>query len=216
MKQLSPEWFAERCGKVTASRVADVMAKTKSGPAASRANYMAELIAERLTGQTAEAYTNAAMQWGSEHEQEARDAYSFYTEREVELTGFVPHPDIDGFGASPDGLVSTDGLIEVKCPNTATHLDTLTSRSIPEKYQIQMQAQMSCTGRQWNDFVSYDPRLPERLKLFVKRIPRDPVKIAEIEREVKAFLSELETKLQQLEQLEDITHAETNARTKTG
>lgn len=213
MKQLSPEWFAARRGKVTASRVADVMAKTKSGPAASRANYMAELIAERLTGQTAEAYTNAAMQWGSEHEQEARDAYSFYTGQEIEQAGFVPHPTIDGFGASPDGLVTTDGLLQIKCPNTATHLDTLTSNSIPEKYQIQMHAEMACTGRQWNDFVSFDPRLPERLKLFIKRLPRDPGTVAQIEREVQGFLAELETKLQQLE---DITHAETNTRAEAG
>lgn len=199
--QGSPEWFAERCGKVTASRVSDLMAKTKSSWGASRANYMAELIAERLTGQVAESYTNAAMQWGQEHEQQARDAYSFYTGQDVGQAGFVPHPTIDEFGASPDGIASEDGLVEVKCPNTATHIETLIAGKIPEKYQTQMQSQMSCTGHQWVDYVSFDPRLPERLRLFTKRLLRSPETIAEIERDVHDFLNELNQRIAALELL---------------
>ena len=198
MNQLSPEWFAERCGKVTASRVADLMARTKSGWGASRANYMAELIAERLTGQVAESYSNAAMQWGQEHEQQAKDAYSFYFEQEITPAGFVPHPTIRDFGASPDGLVGEDGLIEVKCPNTATHIDTLTADKVPEKYELQMQSQMACTGRQWVDFVSFDPRMPENLRLFCGRVNRDEERIREIEMEVERFLEALTFKIEEL------------------
>lgn len=202
MNQLSPEWFAERCGKVTASRVADLMARTKSGYAASRHNYMAELIAERLTGQTAESFTNAAMQWGQEHEQQARDAYSFYTGQDVEPAGFVPHPRIQNFGASPDGYVGEHGLIEIKCPNTATHIETLTIRTIPVKYLTQMQSQLACTGRQWVDFVSFDPRMPERLRLFKVKLSRSDSEITEIEEAVETFLKQLDEKLKQLEALD--------------
>jgi putative phage-type endonuclease len=197
MNQLSPEWFDERRGKVTASRVADLMAKTKSGYGASRANYLAELVAERLTGQTAESYTNAAMAWGQEHEQQARDAYEFYTGTTVEPAQFVLHPTIKDFGASPDGLIGEDGLLEVKCPNTATHIDTLIHGTV--KYETQMQSQMACTGRQYVDFVSFDPRLPEHLKVFTRRVPRSPEAISEIEREVVKFLEELNLKIGALE-----------------
>lgn len=200
-QQLSPEWFQERLGKVTASRVADLMARTKSGWAASRANYMADLIAERLTGQTTENYTNAAMQWGQDHEQEARDAYSFYTEQDIDPAGFVPHPTIEGFGCSPDGLIGTSGLIEIKCPMTKAHIETLTSGEIPSQYELQMQSQLACTGREWVDFVSFDPRLPERLKLFTKKLYRSEPIIEEIEKAVRQFLAELESKIAALEDL---------------
>lgn len=199
MNQLSPEWFAERCGRVTASRVADLMAKTKSGSAYSRANYMAQLIAERLTGQVAEGYASAAMQWGSEHEEQARAAYEFYTDQDIEQAGFVPHPTIDQFGASPDGLVGSDGLVEIKCPNTATHIETLIGRVIPTRYITQMSAQLSCTGRQWVDFISFDPRMPERLRMFKQRMYRSDEYILEIETEVKKFLEELYWKIEALE-----------------
>lgn len=145
--QGSPDWFAVRLGKVTASRVADVIAKTKTGPSASRANYMAELIAERLTGTTGERFQNAAMQWGSDQEDAARQSYAFEHDRDVETVGFVPHPTIAMTGASPDGLVGLDGLVEIKCPNTATHIETLIGGTIPGKYQTQMLWQMACTGR---------------------------------------------------------------------
>jgi len=196
--QGSPEWFAIRVGKVTASRVADVVAKTKTGWGASRANYMAELIAERLTGEAAEKFSNAAMAWGTEKEPDARAAYEFFTDSAVTEVGFASHPSIAMTGASPDGLVAEDGQVEIKCPNTATHLDTLLSQAVPSKYVTQMQWQMACTGRKWCDFVSYDPRLPETMSLFVKRVERDDKLIAELEKDVSGFLAELDDKLSKL------------------
>lgn len=199
MEQRSPEWFAARLGKVTASRVADVAARTKSGYGASRANYMAELICERLTGAQGERFTNAAMQWGTDQEPAAREAYSFVTLNDVDEVGFVPHPTIADSGASPDGLVGIEGLVEIKCPNTATHLDYLLTQDVPAKYLTQMQWQMACTKRKWCDFASFDPRLPAKLQLWVKRVHRDDERIAELEREVAAFLGELREKVAKLE-----------------
>jgi len=198
MEQQSAEWFAARIGKVTASRVADVVARTKTGYGASRANYLAELVAERLSGTRAEGFTNAAMQWGTDQEPEARLAYEFRNDASVELVGFVPHPSIDMSGASPDGLVGDDGLLEIKCPNTATHIETLLTGEIPGKYVVQMQWQMACTGRAWCDFASFDPRMPEQMRLFVKRVQRDDGHIAGLEEEVRTFLFELDTTVRQL------------------
>lgn len=199
--QGSPEWFALRCGKVTASRVADVVAKTKTGWGASRANYMAELIAERLTGNAAESYTNAAMQWGTDHEPDARAAYEFRRDAEVEQIGFVIHPAIDESGASPDGLVGTEGMVELKCPQTATHIETLLTGTIPGKYITQMQWQMACAGRNWCDFVSYDPRMPEAMRLYIRRIERDEKLIALLEKDVLEFLAEIRGKVADLTKL---------------
>jgi len=197
-EQGTPEWFAARLGKVTASRVADVIAKTKTGWGASRANYMAELIAERLTGVPAEKYTNGAMQWGTDTEPQARAAYSFYAETDVTEVGFIEHPRIPLTGASPDGLIGVDGLVECKCPNTATHLDTLLGGEIPAKYITQMQWQLACTEREWCDWVSYDPRLPGSMQLFVKRVHRDDAMIADLEKLVREFLAEIEIKVRAL------------------
>lgn len=196
--QGTAEWLAIRCGKVTASRVSDVVAKTKTGYGASRANYMAELIAERLTGSPAEKFISGPMAWGTEKEPEARALYEFLTDAEVNQVGFVPHPTIKDSGASPDGLVSDDGLVEIKCPNTATHIDTLLGQSIPAKYETQMQWQMACTGRQWCDFVSYDPRMPDSMRLFVCREKRNEAMIAELTEEVGKFLAELDEKVSSL------------------
>ena len=196
--QGSQEWFSARLGRVTASRVADVIAKTKTGPSASRTNYMAELIAERLTGTTGERFTNAAMAWGTDNEEPARELYGFMTGVEVETIGFVDHPTIAMTGASPDGLVGLHGLVEIKAPNTATHIETLISGTIPGKYQTQMLWQMACTGRAWCDFASYDPRLPADMRLFVKRLERDDQRIGDMEDEVSRFLSELAAKIDQL------------------
>jgi putative phage-type endonuclease len=196
--QGSPEWFAMRCGKVTASRVADVIAKTKTGWGASRANYAAELIAERLTGCTAPGFTNAAMQWGTETEPLARAAYEKRTGVTVEEIGFVDHPEIANSGASPDGLIGDDGMLEIKCPNTATHLDTLLSEMVPAKYVTQMMWQMACTGRAWCDFVSFDPRLPAEMSLFIRRVPRDVSMILDLEGDVSAFLREIDCKVEAL------------------
>ncbi|MCA0338956.1 MAG: YqaJ viral recombinase family protein [Proteobacteria bacterium] len=200
--QGSPEWHALRCGKVTASRVADVIAQTSKGWGASRANYAAELIAERLTGVSADGFTNAAMQWGTDQEPNARMAYEFMHDVTVEQIAFVVHPSIPDAGASPDGLVGESGMVEIKCPNTATHIDTLIKQTIPSKYITQMMWQMACTGRKWCDFVSYAPRLPESMQLFVKRVERDNSTIENLEREVVAFLmEEVETKVDALRRL---------------
>lgn len=198
LTQGTESWLAARLGKVTASRVADVIAKTKTGCGASRANYAAELVAERLTGASAERYTNAAMIWGTEKEPDARAAYEFYTGETVELIGFVNHPTIRNAGASPDGRVAADGLVEIKCPNTATHIETLLGGAVPSKYITQMQWQMACEGRAWCDFVSFDPRLPESMSLFVKRIARDEAMISMLEKEVAAFLREIDDTVAQL------------------
>ena len=205
MEQRTEEWFAARLGKVTASRVADVVAKTKTGYGASRANYMAELICERLTGRKGEGFTNAAMEWGTEQEPNARAAYEARTGLLVTEVGFATHPSIKASGASPDGMVKDaealrDGLIEIKCPNTATHLDLWLTKVIPQKYITQMQWQMACTGAWWCDFVSYDPRLPEHLQLFIKNVPRDGAAIATLETEVMAFLVELDQKVATLQE----------------
>jgi putative phage-type endonuclease len=198
--QRTDAWYQARLAKVTASRVADVIAKTKSGYSASRENYMADLIVERLTGQKASSFSNAHMEWGTEQEPHARAAYSAVTGELVEEVGFIDHPRIANAGASPDGLVG-DGLVEIKCPATATHLDTLLAGTVPSKYIAQMQWQMACTERKWCDFVSFDPRLPDHLRLFVKRVQRDDEYIKMLEGEVTLFLSELEEKLTKLQEL---------------
>ena len=199
--QRTPEWFAARLGKVTASRVADVIAKTKTGYSASRENYMAQLVVERMTNTQAESFTNAAMQWGNDQEPFARAAYEIKQGVMVEETGLVDHPTIPMAGASPDGLVGEDGLVEIKCPNTATHIDTLLTQTVPAKYITQMQFQMACTGRQWCDFVSFDPRMPAKAQIFVKRVLRDDVFIREVESEIKKFLAEVSAKVIQLNNL---------------
>lgn len=196
--QGSDEWLNARVGKITASRIADLMAKTKTGWGASRANYAAELLCERLTGNRGERFTNAAMQWGTDQEPFARQAYSERFGVDVYEVGFIDHPELPMSGASPDGFVGEAGLVEIKCPMTATHLDTLLRGSVPEKYMLQMQFQMACAGREWCDFVSFDPRLPEAMQLFVERVPRNPGLIVEIEAEVSAFHAEIEAKIADL------------------
>jgi putative phage-type endonuclease len=201
MEQRSPEWYSARLGRVTASRVADIIAKTKSGYSTSRANYMAELVCERLTGKQGDFYQNAAMVWGTETEPMARSAYEAHSGNLVTETGLVLHPSIADAGASPDGLIDEDGLVEIKCPNTSTHIDTLLDEKVPSKYVTQIMWQMACTERKWCDFVSFDPRMPEHMQIFVKRIERDDDMIVELEREVEKFLVELEYKITTLDQL---------------
>lgn len=189
--QGSPEWLALRAGKVTASRVADVIAKTKTGVSASRAKYAGDLIAERLTGKPAERFTNGAMAWGTEQEPNARKAYEFYRDTDVTEVAFVVHPTIGDSGASPDGLVGDDGLIEIKCPETHTHIKTLRGKTVPGDYVTQIMWQLACTGRKWCDFVSFDPRMPGSMQFFCQRVQRDDAMIADLEREVVAFLNEV-------------------------
>lgn len=198
MEQRSPEWHAHRVGRVTASRIADVMAQTKTGPSAARKNYMADLIAERLTGERREGFSNSAMQWGTETEPQARAMYEFVTDLTVAEVGFIDHPAIAMAGCSPDGLIGTDGMIEIKCPNTATHLETLLTGNIEGKYLKQMQFQMACADREWCDFVSFDPRLPSELQLWVHRVPRNAETVAEIEEAVASFIAEMEGMLAEL------------------
>ena len=200
-EQRTPEWFAERLGKITASRIADVVGKTKSGSyGAARKNYMAELLCQRLAGQQEEKFTSAAMQHGTDTEPAARAMYILETGTDVTETGFIPHPTIAMSGASPDGLAGEDGLIEIKCPNTATHLEFLQSRKPKHEYLLQMQWQMACTGRQWCDFISYDDRLPEKLAYRCIRIQRDDTLVAELEEEAIKFLTELDETVRQLKE----------------
>lgn len=195
MEQRSSEWFAARLGCVTASRVKDVMASGKGGaPSASRKNYMMELLCERLTGRQGgmDLSRNAAVQRGVELEPFACMAYEADKGLIVVETGLVMHPSISRFGASPDGLVDDDGVLEIKCPNTATHIATMQSERHDPAYEWQMLAQMACTNRDWADFVSYDDRLPESLQYVCHRYERDFKRCREMEAEIKAFLEELD------------------------
>ena len=195
IEQGTEAWLQLRLGKVTASRVADIMAKTKTGVSASRGNYLIELALQRVTGNIEPMYTNDAMAWGTATEPQARVDYEVKTGNFVDQIAFVEHPTIEWFGCSPDGLVGNDGLIEIKCPNSATHWATIKDGKPPNKYVIQMQTQMACTNRKWCDFVSFDPRMPERSQLFICRVERDQTMIDEIEAEIKKFLSEVESEV---------------------
>ena len=198
IKQGTEEWHQIRLGKVTASRVSDVMSKIKSGESAGRKNYKMDLVVERLTNTPTSSFTNAAMAWGTETEPLARMAYEVHSGNFVETVAFIQHPSIEWFGCSPDGLIGSEGNLEIKCPNTSTHIDYLLAGVPPAKYVPQMQTQMACTGRLWTDFVSYDPRLPPELQLFVVRLDRDEAYIQQIEEEVKQFLDEVEQIYSQL------------------
>lgn len=190
--QGSPEWLAARLGKVTASRVADVLAKTKTGYSMSRENYAVELALERITGTRQEFFVNDAMKWGTEQEPLARAAYESFTGEIVDEVGLIDHPIMPMCAASPDGTIGTKGLLEIKNPNSATHLKTIMSNKPDGKYITQMAWQMACTGREWCDFVSYDSRMPDHAKLFIFRYNRDDKYIAEIEKEVKIFLQSVD------------------------
>jgi len=199
VEQRSAEWLAMRVGCVTGSRMSDVMAKLKrkEGEAQSRQDYKAQIVCEILTGRAAEHYVSPAMEWGMENEIFARNAYEVAV-GDIEPVGFALHSAIKRFGASPDGLVGTDGLVEFKCPNTSTHIDYVLTGVVPAEYQWQMLAEMACSERQWCDFVSYDPRLPKRLQLFVRRFERDDSRIAEMEAEVEKFLAEVDEQIAKL------------------
>lgn len=197
IEQGTDEWRQLRCGKLGASQVHMAIARTKSGWSASRENIMAQIIVERMTGIPTESFTSSAMEWGTLTEPQARAAYSFARDVEVQLASFVPHPRIAGTGASPDGLVGERGLLEIKAPNTATHIETLLSGVIDGRYMTQMRWQMACTGREWVDFVSFDPRLPG-LELWVKRVDRQENEISLLEEMVEEFLFDLESKMAKL------------------
>lgn len=190
MEQGTEEWKLARLGKVTASRVS--AARAKKGTAA-RADYIADIITERLTGSPIESYTNAYMEWGTANEPLARAAYEIKTGVWVEQVAIVNHPRIHSFAASPDGLIGEDGLLEIKCPKTSTHLSWMMKGEVPTDHKHQMLAQLACTGRKWVDFVSFDPRLPERLQLFIVRFKPEPKDIDDLEADVMTFLSEVDT-----------------------
>lgn len=193
VEQGSAEWLQMRIGCVTGSRMSDVMAKLKrkEGEAQCRQDYKSEIVCEALTGRAADHYVSPAMEWGMENEIFARNAYEVEVGT-IEPVGFALHATIKRFGASPDGLVGHSGLVEFKCANTATHIDYIIKGVVPAEYHWQMLAEMACSERDWCDFVSYDPRLPKRLQLFVRRFERDDARIAEMEVEVEKFLAEVD------------------------
>lgn len=200
MEQRTPEWYAARCGKVTASRVADVVTRLKGGGwGAPRAKYMDQIVAERLSGKPQDMRNVRSMTERAEMEPDARVAYEFYTDRAIELVGFVPHPTIENAGASPDGYVDEDGGVEIKCLDAATHKKLLLGDDAPMlDYQEQMDFQMACTGAKWVDFVAYCPIMPEELKLIVKRVDRNDERIAKLESSVIQFLAEVDTQVRQI------------------
>lgn len=194
IQQGTPEWFAQRLGKATASRIKDIVAKTKTGYSTSRDKYLTQLLLERLTGTVAESYSDAAMAWGNDTEPFARAAYEAQKGVMVDQVSFINHPTIEMAGASPDGLVGDDGLVEIKCPMSHTHLESLLG-GLDDQYKVQVQWQMACTGRKWTDLCSFDPRFPAELQLVIKRFERDDAFIATLEEEVIKFLAELDDKL---------------------
>jgi putative phage-type endonuclease len=195
VEQGSEAWFALRCGKVTASRIVDVMAKPRVAGEGMRVNYMAQIILERFTGKPMKTYQNATMEEGNQWEPKARAAYAFMTSLTVEKVPFVDHPDIAMSGASPDGLVGKDGVLEIKSPYAATHFDTLVSGDVPVKYIKQIQWGLACTGRSWTDYVSYNDDMPENMRLFIKRVPRDSAMIGDIAAAVRSFQSEVDLRM---------------------
>lgn len=193
--QRTEEWYQARLGKATASRFKDIIGKTKAGSyAAARKNYRAELLIERLTGRSSERFTSAAMEWGTETEELARLRYSLRTHNQAKLVGFLQHDELQA-GASPDGLVGTDGQIEIKCYNTANHIETLRSGVMPSEHMAQVQGQLWITGRQWCDFISFDPELPPQAQLFIQRMERDDTYIKMLESEIRGFLAELDEEI---------------------
>ena len=206
IEQRTEEWFQQRLGKVTASRISDVIAKTKTGVSTSRQNYLVQLVSERLTGKKGDSFVNQAMLDGIERESSARELYMRTRGVSVTEVGFFDHPTIAMSGASPDGAVNAEedgkyaGLIEIKCPIETTHTNTLMSKSVPSKYIPQMQWQLACTGAKWVDFVSYNPNFPEELQLFVARVDRDDTYIAELEAEVIKFLNEIDQTISKLKE----------------
>lgn len=201
MEQQSEAWFAARLGKVTASRVKDVMAQGRGGaPSATRRNYMMELLCQRLTGTREEGFSSAAMQRGTDLEPVARSAYEIDKGVMVVETGLIAHPRITGFAASPDGLVGADGMLEIKCPLTATHIAVMQSGKHDAQYEWQMLSQMACADRDWVDFVSFDDRLPSELQYVCYRFERDFSRIRTMESAIVEFLEELDELEQEMRQ----------------
>ncbi|WP_317992900.1 lambda exonuclease family protein [Bartonella gliris] len=202
MEQRTAEWFQARLGKVTASNIYNVLSKTAKGlPTSKYEDYKIKLMTERLTGEISQSYTTPAMQWGIEHEDDALKEYEFIYDTEVTRCGFIPHPKIEMAGASPDGLIGDDGLVEVKCPQSINHLRFFMDDEIKPEYLAQMQFQMACTGRKWCHFISYNPQFVGRstgLRMKIKRIHRDEKQIEEINKAVESFLAEINQDMKQI------------------
>lgn len=204
-EQGTPEWHAARCGRVTGSRIADIVRQTKSGPSKMRATYLGEIVAERLAGvQPSDGYVSASMQHGKDNEDAARETYAFVHGIDVVRVGFVLHPTIDGAGVSPDSLAGDSGLLEIKCPNTITHIQTLRGAPIDPDYAKQIQWGLACTGREWADFISYDPRLPADLAMKVIRVARDAAMIDFLENAVREFLADVDAEIDALMKLRQV------------
>ncbi|MCR4375644.1 MAG: YqaJ viral recombinase family protein [Acidobacteria bacterium] len=204
VEQRSEAWFQLRSGKLTGSAAKDMLAKVKAGEAAARRNLKYKLIAERLTGQAQRStYVNAAMEWGTAHEAEAIAAYEAATGAMVQAIGFVEH-DEQPIGTSPDGFVGDDGIVSIKCPETANHIGYLRSGVEPSEHAAQNTHELWLTGRAWVDFVSYDPRLPEDLRLFVLRVTRTPEQLSNYASQVKAFLGEIDNEIAALRTIKNL------------
>lgn len=202
MIQRSEEWVSARLGNLGCSRLADVLAEGRSGgESATRKNYMAELLCERLTGRQTEHYQTKEMEWGIENESEARIEYEFRTGRTVELHGGREHPEIKRWWGSPDGLIPPDGGIEIKCLNTANHLDVMLSGRVQSRYVYQMAGYVEIFGATWWDYVGYDPRLPDNLAFFCKRFTRDDLPIDKVREGARAFLAELDAMEERLRKI---------------
>lgn len=192
MEQRTDEWFKARLGKVTASKISDVLAKIRSGEAAVRRNYKMQLATERLTGQKTDSYINQAMQDGIDREDTAREIFEIVRDIKVEQVGFIDHPTIKMAGASPDGLLPDNGVLEIKCPVETTHTTNLLERKLPSRYVSQVQWQMACTGAEYANFVSYNPNFEPKLQLIYLDVERDNEYIEMLEEEVSTFLTEVD------------------------
>lgn len=202
--QRTPEWLALRAGKLTGSCAKDMLAKIKSGEAAARRDLKFKLLAERLTGTSQEdGYVNAAMQWGIDHEAEALAVYEATRGVIVDPIGFVEHDELP-VGTSPDGFIGDDGILSIKCPKTATHIGYIKGGVEPTEHVAQNTHELWLTERQWIDFVSYDPRLPENLRLFIVRVTRTEAELAAYDKDVRAFLAELDTEVQSLRTMKSL------------
>jgi predicted phage-related endonuclease len=194
--QRSPEWFSARAGKVTASRAADFLARTKSGYSTSRKNYLIQLVAERLTGQPQEdGYVSPAMQRGIELEPQAFAAYESLTGNMPDRVGFLAHNELP-IGSSPDGVIGDyEGILELKVPNPATHIGYLKAKSLPADYLPQVTHHLLVSGAAYVDFMSYGPTFPDPLQTFLVRVYRKDVNIAQYEIDLLAFLADVEAEL---------------------
>ena len=195
IEQGSPEWFALRYGWITASKFKDVKA---GGAGKTRKSYMYQLAAEAITGERIETYSNEYMEWGTATEPQARAMYELDSGNTVEEVSFIKLNEVDKIGCSPDGLIGDDGMIEIKCPKTTTQIETYLSGKMPSGHRAQVQGQLWVSGRQWTDFVSFDPRIDGASSYFCVRVERDEEYIKELSRACHDFAIELQAMVEKL------------------